>query len=184
MRTSLSRCGLNSTACSRHHRHRWPSVSAASKLLGTVIEDRLAVGVDRRRRRPVAIVAPAVLVVGQDAQVGQVLQPPRFALPPRLSFSSILARPEEVAHVGVVVVFQGQRHGLDHQLQGADAVAFDGIDDRSAAALVAAIELAGHDEALVRDVHVFWAAFQSSRQFSVWTLTDFVQQGVESRRPG
>src|SRR5437763_1484676 len=41
------------------------------------------------------------------------------------------------------------RQGLLHQLQGADAIAIEGANVASAAALEAAIELAGHDVAVV-----------------------------------
>ena len=76
-----------------------------------------------------------------------------------------------VAHLGVVVVLQGQRHGLDHQLQGADAVALDGVDHLAAAAMVPAIELAGHDEALMRDVHVVLRGVPQQPPVLLWTLT-------------
>ncbi len=54
----------------------------------------------------------------------------------------------------MVLVFHGQGHGFEHQLQGADAVALGGVDRIAPAAMLAALELAGHDEAVMRDVHV------------------------------
>ena len=58
----------------------------------------------------------------------------------------------EAGQGGLVVLLGGQWQGLLHQLQGADAVALHGADVAAAAAMVAAIELAGDDVAVMLDL--------------------------------
>ena len=82
-----------------------------------------------------------------------ITPPPRFVIAAVIQ-QHVRQAKQKVARFDVVVVFQGARHGLRHQLQGADAVALDGADHLAAAAPVAPVELAGHDEAAVIDVHV------------------------------
>ena len=74
----------------------------------------------------------------------------------------------------------GQRHGLDHQLQGADAVALRGVDQLAAAAIVAAIELAGHDEAVVTECScTSCGRAMSSRQLLCVDLDHLFAEGVD-----
>ena len=120
--------------------------------LGRVVIDGLAVGVDRRAGA-LAVVAPARLVVGQHADVAEVLQAPGLAV--AAVVQQQFAQPhEEVAHGRVVVVLLRLGQGLDHQLQGADAVALLGVDHLAAAAVLPALELPGDLEPLVLDLHV------------------------------
>ena len=50
---------------------------------------------------------------------------------------------------GLVVLFLDEIKPLLHELHGADAITLEGADIAAAAAMVAAIELAGDDEAVV-----------------------------------
>ena len=49
------------------------------KTLRHGVEDGVAIGVDRRTRA-FAVVSPAVFIIGQDVEIGESLQPPRFAI--------------------------------------------------------------------------------------------------------
>ncbi len=87
----------------------------------SLVVNRVPVGVDRGGGRSAAI-APALLVVGQSVQVGQRLQSPGFAEPAVVQ-QHLPEVEEELADRRALIVALGQRHSLNHQLQGADAVA-------------------------------------------------------------
>ena len=98
-------------------------------------------------------VVPAFLVVGQLAEVGERLQPPGLVVA-AVGQQQAGEVEIEARHIVVRPIGRGQRHRLHHQLQGAHAVALERVDRLSAAAMLAAIELAGDDEAVVLDGEV------------------------------
>jgi len=99
------------------------------------------------------VVAPAWLVVGQDRQVGEVLESPALE-------TSALVEPhagpgeQKVRRRRTIIVLHGQRHGSDHELQGADPVPLLRVGHLAAAAVRAALEFAADDEPLMRHLQV------------------------------
>ena len=122
------------------------------EALGNVVEHGVALGVDRGAG-VIASVTPAFLVVGQLGEIGEILQPPCF-VETAVVEQHFGQGEEELSDVGMILVLMRQGHGLNHELQRAYAVAFCGVDGLAAAAFVSSLELAGHDEAMVRQIHV------------------------------
>ena len=129
-------------------------------VLGDAVEDGLAVRIDRgpldlpAAESPTPPPAPALFIIGQHAQVGLVLQPPRL-LEAAIVQEHVGQGPQETGNLAMLVVVAGVGHGLRHQLQRPDAVAGRRIDPAPVAAAVrAAREFARHDDALLRHLHV------------------------------
>src|SRR5262249_36309083 len=94
------------------------------------------------------VVEIILFVIGQRAEVREGLQLPRLVPtgPVQQQASELQV---ELGDRFLVALLLGQRQGLLHQLQGAGAVALEGVDPASLAAFRAAVELAGDDVAVV-----------------------------------
>src|SRR5262249_21385225 len=91
-----------------------------------------------------AAIELAFLIVGQLAQIGEILQAPRLVV----MLDDIGIAEVETAGGGLIFFFFDEIGGLLHKLKRADAVAVIGADELAAGApAIAAIELAGGDEA-------------------------------------
>ena len=142
-----------------------------------IMEHRLSVGINRSARG-LALVAPALIVVGQYLQVGQILQSPRLAVAAVVQ-QHAGQRLQEIAYLGMVFIFLGQRHRLGHQLQSADAVALDGIDHPTSAAFVATNKFARHDEPMMWNLHVLLRGGMQQTPIFLVDLNRLFQQGVD-----
>ena len=149
-RVALSRPGSISTAWASAQRHRWPSFFASWKLSRNAVVDRRPVGLDGGRR-------------GLTRHAPRLTRPHRSRAGRRAASGSGAARTRRPrgcpsrrwrargsnARRRAVGVATGEVEPLDQELQGAGPIALVGADVAAAAPMLAAVELAGDDEAEV-----------------------------------
>ena len=138
------------------HRLEQPSPALAVVLGGLptfrhCVEDRIAVGIDRRTLR-LAAVAPAFFVVGQRVEVGERLQPPGLCRLPKSTASAncLSISAGSTLSSAVSAAFIALRNSCSARTRSR-AVACTTL---AAAAMLAAVELAGDHEAVMLDVEI------------------------------